>query len=167
MLACLTDRLTRTQHEQLDKVILFGGSNSNLPTYRDNGSALSFSYFADTFVLDNTPTASPITGPRWKQVITRGFPTYRAQAKLFADPESGRVYLFGGYTAVNFVPPRADPLAEDSCAFGDLWTLKLDMPGGHFEGVDLEEEARTARVGPWQRCYNCGSAGQWKKCGGT
>ena len=40
------------------------------------------------------------------------------------------------------------------------------MPGGFFEGVDLEEEARTAKAGPWQRCFTCGSAGPWKKCGG-
>lgn len=157
----------RLQHEQLDKVILFGGSNSTLPTFNnDMQSAFQYTYFADTFVLDQSPLASPHTGPRWKQVLTRGFPTYRSQAALFTDPATGRVFLFGGYTAVKFIPPRADPLAEDSRAFGDLWELKLDLPGGHFEGVDLEEEARTARLGPWQRCYNCGSAGPWKKCGG-
>ena len=28
------------------------------------------------------------------------------------------------------------------------------------------EEARTAKQGPWRRCYSCGSTGPWKKCGG-
>lgn len=41
------------------------------------------------------------------------------------------------------------------------------MPGGHFEGVDLEDETRTAQAGPWQRCFTCGSAGPWRKCGGA
>lgn len=53
-----------------------------------------------------------------------------------------------------------------SRSFGDLWQLCIDQPGGFFEGVDLDEEARTAQAGPWQRCFTCGSAGPWKKCGG-
>lgn len=55
---------------------------------------------------------------------------------------------------------------HSSRSYGDLWQLKLECPGGWFEGVDLEEEARTAKAGPWQRCFGCGSAGPWKKCGG-
>jgi hypothetical protein len=51
--------------------------------------------------------------------------------------------------------------------FGDLWELRIDEPGGGFEGVDLEEERRTAAAGPWLRCFTCGSAGNWKKCSGT
>ena len=47
-----------------------------------------------------------------------------------------------------------------------MWQLCLDEPGGYFEGVDLDEEARTAKAGPWQRCFACGCAGPWKKCGG-
>ena len=96
-------------------------------------------------------------------VLTRGFPTYRAQAALFSDPATGRMFAFGGYTNSEFVP---DGKHNVSRAFGDLWELRMDVPGGHFDGVDLEEESRTARAGPWQRCFNCGSAGPWKKCGG-
>ena len=44
--------------------------------------------------------------------------------------------------------------------------LRLDTPGGHFAEVDLADEARTAHVGPWETCFNCGSTGPWKKCGG-
>lgn len=62
-----------------------------------------------------------------------------------------------------FVPSR---VKNTSRSFADLWELRLDLPGGGFEGVDLEEEARTAKAGPWQRCFSCGSAGPWKKCGG-
>ena len=51
--------------------------------------------------------------------------------------------------------------------FGDLWELRLDVPGGHFDAVNLEEEIRTAKAGPYQRCFACGNAGPWKKCGGS
>lgn len=51
--------------------------------------------------------------------------------------------------------------------FGDLWELRLDVPGGHFDAVDLEEEIRTAKAGPYQRCFACGNAGPWRKCGGS
>ena len=47
-----------------------------------------------------------------------------------------------------------------------MWQLRLDVPEGDFEGVDLDEEARTAKAGPWQRCFTCGDAGMWKKCSG-
>jgi hypothetical protein len=42
------------------------------------------------------------------------------------------------------------------------------MPGGGFDegDVDVAEEAKTARVGPWQRCFACGAVGKWRKCGG-
>ena len=45
-----------------------------------------FSYYADTFILDTAPEDG--SAPYWRQVITRGFPTYRAQCKLFTDPET-------------------------------------------------------------------------------
>lgn len=119
---------------------------------------MQFTYYADTFLYD--PFSSP---PIWKQVLTRGYPTYRAQPKLFTDQESGRVFLFGGYVNADFIPDGKHIISK---SFNDLWELRLDIEGGHFDDVDLEEEARTAGLGPWKRCFNCGSAGQWKKCGG-
>lgn len=145
-------------------MIVFGGYNPSLPTsYVDEGMEFAFSYFADTFLFDPSASASSVSGPKWKQVLTKGFPTYRAQMQLVSDPATGKIFLFGGYTNSQFVPNKKHPIAR---SFGDLWQLKIDIPGGCFEGVDLEEEARTARAGPWQRCYTCGSAGPWKKCGG-
>jgi hypothetical protein len=35
-----------------------------------------------------------------------------------------------------------------------------------FVDVDDEEERRIAMAGPWKRCFSCGSAGKWSKCGG-
>ena len=122
----------------------------------------SFSYYADTFIYDDGSTSG--SPPVWKHVVTSGFPSYRAQAEMFTDPDTGKIYLFGGYTNAQFVPQRKEAIMR---SFNDLWQLRLDIPGGFFEGVDLEEEARTARAGPWQRCYNCGNTGPWKKCGGT
>jgi hypothetical protein len=124
-----------------------------------------FSYFGDTFIY--CPSTSSSTGgttePKWKQVLTRGFPTYRAQSQLLSDPATGKTYLFGGYVNTDAVPSRKD---YNSRTFGDLWQLRINLPGGDFDDVDLADEAKTAMTGPWQRCFTCGSAGRWKKCGG-
>lgn len=139
---------------------MFGGYSPTLPTqFSPNDQPMGFTYYADTFMLDSA--SSP---PQWKHVLTRGFPTYRAQAKLFVDSKSGRTFLFGGYTNTDFVPDGKHIVSK---TFHDLWELKVDVEGGHYEDVDQEEEARTASLGPWKRCFNCGSAGPWKKCGGT
>lgn len=177
------DGLMCGQNRKLDKVVAYGGYNASLPYDSPTGKRFFFSYFADTFIYDPNPADE--SSPVWKQVVTRGFPTYRAQCALFSDPETGKVYMFGGanrfsligypvrlmtrvhapgYTNNQFVPDKKNPV---SGAFGDLWQLRLDVPGGDFEGIDVEEEARTAKQGPWQRCYNCGSTGPWRKCGGS
>lgn len=152
---------------------MFGGYAPSLPTlFLAKNAQFHFSYFADTFIYEtpSAPAASDVpneptlAAPRWKQVLTPGFPTYRCQAQLNCDPETGRTYLFGGFTNSEYVPCRKDLISR---SFGDLWELRIDEPGGHFENVDLEEETRTAKAGPWLRCFTCGSAGPWKKCGGT
>ncbi|KAJ7024546.1 hypothetical protein C8F04DRAFT_1131316 [Mycena alexandri] len=140
----------------LDKVITFGGyaptALSNLSP--DAEYVYRFSYYADTFML-GTDTGETKAG--WKHVLTRGFPTYRAQPCLAVDPGTGRTFLFGGYVSAEYVPARTADISGRS--FSDLWELRLDIPGGHFDDVDVEDEARTARVGPWQRCFACGSTG--------
>jgi len=139
-------------------MIVFGGYSPSVGTfYPEQKKNFTFSYYADTFLFDSSTS-------NWKQVITRGFPTYRAQARMFADPTTGKMFLFGGYTNSDYVPSRKNTLSR---SFGDLWQLCIDEPGGFFEDVDYDEEARTAKAGPWQRCFTCGSAGQCQKCGGT
>ncbi|KAI0641446.1 hypothetical protein C8Q79DRAFT_1003753 [Trametes meyenii] len=142
------------------QTIMFGGYNPALPYYVESSqTCFGFNYFSDTFVLDHTePT------PRWKQVITGSFPTYRAQGQLLTDPATGRVYLFGGYTNTDWVPTGKHDLTR---SYGDVWQLRVDVPGGLFEEIDWEDERRAAQLGPWQACYQCGSVGVWKKCGGT
>ncbi|KAJ6453239.1 hypothetical protein C8R47DRAFT_1229114 [Mycena vitilis] len=156
-----------TYNNVLDKVIVFGGYMPTSPSHFGD-AAYAFSYYGDTFMYgadgDADPFPSPATAPSWMHVLTRGFPTYRAQAQLVADPGTGRTFLFGGYVNSEYVPSRSE---QESRSFGDLWELKLNVPGGHFADVDVENEARTARVGPWQRCFTCGSAGPWRKCGGA
>ncbi|KAH0586659.1 hypothetical protein H2248_007875 [Termitomyces sp. 'cryptogamus'] len=168
-----------TYNEKLNKVIVFGGYNPSLPTtVLSKSQSFNYSYFADTFTYtppdpDAPPRTTPLSSPnvtdsaehaKWRQVLTRGFPTYRCQAQLMADDRTGKTYLFGGFTNTDFVPSRGDYISR---TFGDVWQLKLDEPGGFFEGVNLEEEARTAKAGPWQRCFSCGDTGPWRKCGGT
>lgn len=147
------------QNHQLKQALVFGGYSPTTPTsYEQTGQTFAFSYYADTFICDTSST-----NPTWKQVITRGFPTYRAQGKLFVDSATGKTYMFGGYTNGDFVPSRKQTISR---TFADLWQLRIDEPGGFFEEVDLDEESRTARLGPWQRCFTCGGTGQWKRCGG-
>ncbi|KAF9462280.1 hypothetical protein BDZ94DRAFT_1283075 [Collybia nuda] len=141
----------------LDKAVIFGGYNPALPTMIERG-IFEFSYYADTFIYYQV---SPSAEPKWKQVLTRGFPTYRAQSQLISDPVTGKMYLFGGYVNTEAVPSRRSRI------FGDLWQLRINIPGGEFYGIDLEDEARTAMAGPWQRCFTCTSVGRWKKCGGS
>ncbi|TFK44026.1 hypothetical protein BDQ12DRAFT_701677 [Crucibulum laeve] len=159
----------------IGKAIIWGGYNPDLPTdHLAQNQRFAFSYYADTFICD-TPTflsnpstsegaPKPPTTCKWRQVLTRGFPTYRAQAHPIVDPDSGKTYLFGGFTNNDYVPSRKSVISR---SFGDLWELRINLEGGNFESVALDDEARTAQLGPWQRCFTCGCAGPWKKCGGT
>ncbi|KAJ6490523.1 hypothetical protein DFH09DRAFT_1105136 [Mycena vulgaris] len=70
----------------------------------------------------------------------------------------------GGFTNNQYTPTRTKLILR---SFGDLWELRIDEPGGHFEEVGVEEEPRSARAGPRQRCFSCAAAGPWKKCGGA
>ncbi|KAJ7692453.1 hypothetical protein B0H17DRAFT_541126 [Mycena rosella] len=155
-----------TYSPALDKVIVFGGYSPSVPTWFDDiEDMVGYTYYADTFIGDlnsDSATRAPIA---WKQVLTRGFPTYRAEATLVTDTKTGKIFLFGGYKNTYYV--RSKNTAASSRAFADLWQLRLDIPGGYFAGVDLDEEARTASAGPWQRCFACGETGPWKRCGGA
>ncbi|CAA7263601.1 unnamed protein product [Cyclocybe aegerita] len=167
---CPRGEMAVVYNRHLDAVITFGGYGPFCPTEESN-----FSYFADTFVyttLDSNPvqaTENPniVQRPKtWKQVLTRGFPTYRALAHLVEDPSTGKTYLFSGFFEREFLSAGMDP-KRSVRSFADLWELRIDLPGGNFEGVDIEEEKRTAKLGPWQRCFACGSVGRWRKCAGA
>ena len=70
--------------------------------------------------------------------------------------------MYGGYTSHEYLP-----FYKKNHCFSDIWQLKVDVPGGFFEDVDVEEEARSAKAGPWRRCFTCGATGRnWKRCGG-
>lgn len=178
-----------TFNEKLNKVVVFGGHAPSLPTtfvQQRKQDSFEFTYYADTFVYDypepdaidtNFPpyastnpeeltAPSQATYPAWKQVVTHGFPTYRCHSHLESDPDTGKVYLFGGYTNSDFVPSRGNYLTRP---FGDVWQLRMDVPGegGDFASVDMDTEARTARAGPWKRCFSCGNTGLWKQCAGA
>ncbi|KAJ6564146.1 hypothetical protein B0H19DRAFT_75821 [Mycena capillaripes] len=156
-----------TYNAVLDKIILFGGYSPTVPTwFEDIKDTVTYSYYADTFIGDMNPASSTCAPVSWKQVLTRGFPTYRAESILLTDAKTGKVFLFGGYKNTTYVRSK-NASWSGSRSFVDLWQLRLDVPGGFFEDVDLEEEARTARAGPWQRCFSCGSSGPWKRCGGA
>lgn len=167
---CPRSEAACTYNPKMDKTVIFGGYNPTLPTQFGN-NFFPFSYYADTFMYFPPPPPStrsifPPSSGKWKHVLTPGFPTYRAQSQLHTDPATGKMYLFGGYVNTDSVPSRK---TYNSRTFGDLWQLRVDAPGGFFDekDVDLEEERKTAMVGPWQRCFTCGSTGRWKKCGGS
>ncbi|THH26623.1 hypothetical protein EUX98_g7570 [Antrodiella citrinella] len=169
---CARSEVSCTYNSKLNKTIVFGGYSPTIPCVApENNEYFSYSYYADTFTYK--PGKNDSSLGIWKQVLTRGFPTYRAQSHLVSDPATGKVFLFGGYTNSQFVRDKKNAIAR---SFADVWWLRMDVSdleggtksnAGYFEGVDLEEEARTAKAGPWQRCFNCGSAGPWKKCGGS
>ncbi|KAJ7735688.1 hypothetical protein B0H14DRAFT_3613313 [Mycena olivaceomarginata] len=188
---CARLEMACAYNEKLQKTIIFGGYCPNLRSYvrlpGGQEGEFPYSYVADTFFFDMVPrytaataalNATPNanlnaaklefeptrTAPKWKQILTPGFPTYRCQAHLACDSTTGRTYMFGGWTNSQYIPTRSKLMAK---TFGDVWELRVDVPGGHFEEVDVEEEARVARAGPWQRCFACGAAGPWKKCGGS
>ncbi|KAI0082393.1 hypothetical protein K474DRAFT_1655154 [Panus rudis PR-1116 ss-1] len=162
---CPRSEMGCTFNEKLGVAVIFGGYSSTLPAhFPELDKHCAFSYFGDTFIYVPPDPTNPDSRPKFQQVITRGFPTYRAQAHMFTDPSNGKMYLFAGYTNSQLIADKKNIMSR---SFADIWQLKLDMPGGYFEGVDLEEEARNARVGPWQKCYNCGNVGSWKKCGGS
>ncbi|KAF8965607.1 hypothetical protein BDZ97DRAFT_1811485 [Flammula alnicola] len=154
---CGRSNAASTYNQTIGSNIIFSGINSNLSS-RFGQVIFSCAYLADTFMYIPGPP-DPLTGKRktgkWKQVLTRGFPTYRQKATLLTDQGTGKMYLYGGY------PERAIH------TFTDLWTLRVDVPSGHFEEVNVDEEGKSARVGPWQRCFACCSIGNWKKCGGS
>ncbi|KAJ6453727.1 hypothetical protein C8R45DRAFT_1056862 [Mycena sanguinolenta] len=157
---CSRTELAYAYNEKLQRAIVFGGYHPTLPTHvvvRGKEFQFNYSYFADTFLYDVSPSAGnrpepTWAAPKWQQVLTPGFPTYRCQAQLAIDSNTGKTYMFGGWTNNHF---------------GDVWELRVDLPSGNFEEVDEEEEIRIAKAGPWQRCFACASAGPWKKCGGT
>ncbi|KAJ7453764.1 hypothetical protein FB451DRAFT_1280750 [Mycena latifolia] len=172
---CARTEMAYAYNEKLQQAVVFGGYHPGLPAYLvmdGREGQFPYSYFADTFVFDMAPTtatgarANPIEtpAPTWRHVRTPGFPTYRCQAHLQCDPATGRTYMFGGWANSQFIPTSSK---LGSRSFGDLWELRLDVPGGHFDEVDLAEEMRVARAGPWQRCFACSAAGPWKKCGGA
>ncbi|KAJ7231156.1 hypothetical protein B0H12DRAFT_1263599 [Mycena haematopus] len=170
---CSRTELAYAYNEKLQRAIVFGGYHPTLPTYVVTAGRevqFNYSYFADTFLYDVTASAAGTrpehtsTAPKWQQVLTPGFPTYRCQAQLAVDSTTGKTYMFGGWTNNQYIPTHTQMVSR---SFGDVWELRVDLPGGNFEEVDVEEEMRVARAGPWQRCFACAAAGPWKKCGGT
>lgn len=72
----------------IGKIIIYGGYCGSTTTV-SYGQVLQFAYYGDTFMFD------PETG-RFKQILTRGFPSYRAQSKMLVDGSTGKTYLWGG-----------------------------------------------------------------------
>ncbi|RDB24340.1 hypothetical protein Hypma_008408 [Hypsizygus marmoreus] len=142
---CPRTEIACTYNETLDKVFVFSGYNPCLPTFFiAKRQRFNYSYFADTFMYQppnpespphSAPLASPALqdrdrqAPKWKEVLTRGFPTYRCQAELLSDPVTGKTFLIGGFTNTDGVPSRTDFFSR---SFSDVWQLRVEEPGGFF-----------------------------------
>ncbi|KIO26387.1 hypothetical protein M407DRAFT_201689 [Tulasnella calospora MUT 4182] len=156
---CLRTEVEYAFNKSWNRVIVHGGYCASLAF---SGSSTweggtGFTYFGDTFAWN------PET-KRWSQVITRGFPTYRAAADLFTDEQTGRAYLFGGYTNTHYTPSSRNAAAQ---TFNDLWELCIEVPGSNFKESDFEVDERFSKLGPWKRCFTCGSVGRWLTCAGA
>ncbi|KAF9065818.1 hypothetical protein BDP27DRAFT_1384447 [Rhodocollybia butyracea] len=131
--------------------VVYGGYHGSLPTLETTPGhqkqSYTFSFFGDTF-----------------HVLVRGFPSYRAMSTFANDPDTGKIYLSGGYSNSDFVPAKN----VATRVYHDVWTLKLDLPGGHWNPQDLTRDLRAEKMGPWMRCFTCGNCGiTWQKCSGA
>ncbi|KAG8989145.1 hypothetical protein FRB90_002379 [Tulasnella sp. 427] len=105
---CMRTEVACTFNKTWNRAVIHGGYCASLVFGGSTSSAsegTGFTYFGDTFAW-NPETNS------WSQVITRGFPTYRAAADLFTDEETGRTYLFGGYTNTSYTPSSRNAPAQ-------------------------------------------------------
>lgn len=74
--------------------VLFGGCFFPLPFVDDEtGKELRDASFADTFVWSGE-------SGRWKQVVTRSFPTYRAGGTMVVDRDTGRTFILVDVSAL-------------------------------------------------------------------
>ncbi|KAJ3813993.1 hypothetical protein F5876DRAFT_86746 [Lentinula aff. lateritia] len=129
-----------------------GGGYPSPRTEAASDTMYEFAFYGDTFIYD--PEAN-----LWQHVPVRGFPSYRAMSTIVSDPDTGKIYLFGGYTNLDFVPAKNFSLQ----AFNDILTLKLDLPGGHWNPDDLTRDVRAGKTGPRMRVALPAYAGA---CGG-
>lgn len=81
-------------------------------------------------------------------------------AQLNVDPVTGKIYLYGGKITNDYISSR-----RVSQTFGDLWQLQLSPPKDHPDEAKMDGEGRS-ELQLVRRCFACGSAGTWKKCGG-
>jgi hypothetical protein len=171
---CPRTEMALAYNPVLNRVLAYSGYTAGMPTLIRE-TMYQYAYFGDTFMWDPDTRL-------WKHVITRGFPSFRAQAHMFVDEATGKTYIFGGYTNRDFVslslltsPDRRHSSHRQvpskhvaKRAFNDLWQLSVDMPGSMLDADALRADEEAPRMGPWLRCFTCGSVGRdWKKCGGT
>jgi len=52
-------------------------------------------------------------------------------------------------------PSQCPSRQNETRVHSDLWQLKIDMPGGHWDPKDLERDIRLERIGPWTMCFTC------------
>ena len=179
-------KMTCVYHPLLHSVIVFGGCNVRMPTNKSQfaGVDLGFTNFADTFIL-NMKTRI------WKQVLTHNIPHHRVYSQAHVDLATGNIYLYGGnshlivsYIVLLISPSllailtggcmsvllplkRADKEKKD-VAVGDLWQLKLDLPGHDFDRIEFDRESEIGSFGPWKLCFCCKEYKiNMMKCGGT
>jgi hypothetical protein len=58
---------------------------------------------------------------------------------------TGKKYLFGGTTRKEFFSARNDAITR---SFGDIWQLRVDLPGGYFEEVNQDKSFLGSDVTP-------------------
>lgn len=73
----------------LDRGVFFGGYSPTTWMVDAQKAETSFPFYGDSFIFNPKSKL-------WQQVVTKGFPSYRKQAHIWCDPETGKIYLFGG-----------------------------------------------------------------------
>lgn len=81
-------------HRGLKSVLMHGGLGSTCcvvhsPQPMREEERFKYTLNGDAYIMDTQ------TGI-WRQIVTRGFPTWRSQGHLLVDNDTGKIYLFGG-----------------------------------------------------------------------
>lgn len=85
---CARAEMGFTYNPVLNRAVVYGGFSNYYSTV--DGKPHAFTYYGDTFVQD-------LDTKIWLQVLTRSFPSHRAQSRLIVDEDTGKTYLFGGW----------------------------------------------------------------------
>lgn len=83
-------QMTATYNSNMERAVVYGGYNQEMMS----AGYAEFALFGDAYLFN------PET-KLWQLVIALGFPSYRGSATMVSDPDTGKIYMFGGESSVS------------------------------------------------------------------